>query len=244
MEDSPIKLSKWLMAIWLVTNAKNGISSCEISRAIGVTQKTAWFMLHRIRLGFQNTASEKMSGTVEADETFVGGLEKNKHENKKLKAGRGTVGKAIVLGLLERGDEQQASRVKTAVIKDTCRKTLHNKITANVEAGTELHTDAWRGYNGLSPEYVHFVVDHAIEYVKDNVITTNGLENFWCLLKRTIKGTYVAVDAFHLDAYLDEQAFRYNNRKDNDTGRFVKVVSAAAGKRVTYKQLTQGTKAW
>lgn len=237
MEDSPIGLDKWLCAIWLITNAKNGISSYEIHRAIGVTQKTAWFLLHRIRLAMHNGSLEKMSGTVQADETFIGGLEKNKHESKKLHAGRGAVGKAIVVGLLEQGGHAEPSKVKAKTVKDTSRKTLHGEVEANVKAGSELHTDAWRGYVGLSPQYVHAIVDHAVEYVNGHV-HTNGIENFWSLLKRTIKGTYVAVDVPHLDAYLDEQAFRFNERKDSDAGRFVKVLGGVNGKRLTYKQLT------
>lgn len=239
MEDSALSLDKWLCAIWLITNAKNGISSYEIHRAIGVTQRTAWFLLHRIRFAMHNGSLEKMSGRVEIDETFVGSKEKNKHESKKLNAGRGAVGKAVVMGLLEHGDKEtdkKASRVHAKVVTDTSRTTLHREVRATVEAGSELHTDAWRGYNGLAPEYVHQIVDHAIEYVRDNV-TTNGLENFWSLLKRTVKGTYVSVDPTHLDAYLAEQIFRFNNRKTNDAGRFVKATGGINGKRLTYKHL-------
>ncbi len=239
MEDSPIGLDKWLCAIWLSTNAKNGISSYEIHRALGVTQKTAWFLLHRIRLAMHNGSLEKMSGTVEVDETFIGGKNINKHSSKK-QAGRGTVGKAVVMGLLEKGGHSP-STVKTVIVKDTTRETLQVQVKKNIASGTELHTDAHSGYTGLSAEYAHGVVDHAIEYVRENV-TTNGLENFWSLLKRTIKGTYVAIGVPHLGAYLDEQAFRFNSRKDNDAGRFVKVVGAVDGKRLTYKQLTYKVK--
>jgi len=234
MEDSPIGLDKWLCAIWLITNAKNGISSYEIHRALGVTQKTAWFLLQRIRLAMHNGSLEKMSGTIEVDETFIGGKNINKHQSKK-QAGRGTVGKVIVMGLLKKGGHSPAT-VKTVIVKDTTRETLQSHVKQNIASGAELHTDAHSGYTGLSADYAHGIVDHAIEYVRENV-TTNGLENFWSLLKRTIKGTYVSIDVPHLDAYLDEQAFRFNERKSNDAGRFVKVVNGVDGKRLTYKGL-------
>lgn len=238
MEDSPIGLDKWLCAIWLITNAKNGISSYEIHRAIGVTQKTAWFLLHRIRLAMQNGTLEKMSGTVEADETFIGGLEKNKHEDKKLHKGRGSVGKTAVMGILERAEDEEAkSKVRAKVIHDTGKKTLHAEIKKEVTAFSELYTDAWKGYRGLSAEYIHKFVDHAVNYALGQV-HTNGLENFWALLKRCLKGTYISVEPFHLFRYLDEQVFRFNNRGENDRGRFLLAVGAAAGKRLTYAELT------
>jgi len=247
MEDSPIGLDKWLCAIWLITNAKNGISSYEIHRAIGVTQKTAWFLLHRIRLAMHNGSLTKLSGTVEADETFIGGLEKNKHEGKKLKAGRGAVGKTAVMGILERGlkDENgkprkgkgEHSKVIAEVITDTSRKTLHGKIKARVSAGSSVHTDSLPAYRGLEPDYVHAFVDHAIAYVAGRV-HTNGLENFWCLLDRMVKGTYIRPEPFHLARYIDEEVFRFNNRGDNDAGRFREVLKTITGRRITYKGLT------
>ncbi len=244
MEDSPIGLDKWLCAIWLTTNAKNGISSYEIHRAIGVTQKTAWFLLHRIRLAMQNGTLEKMSGTVEADETFIGGLEKNKHEDKKLHKGRGPVGKTIVLGVLERAEEVAAedkdapkSQVRAKVIQDRAEKTLKAEIKKEVTAFSELYTDAWKGYRGLSPEYIHEFVDHAVAYAIGQV-HTNGLENFWALLKRCLKGTYISVEPFHLFRYLDEEVFRFNNRGENDRGRFLLALGSVAGRRLTYEELT------
>jgi transposase-like protein len=230
-EDSPIGLDKWLTAMWLIANAKNGISSYEIHRAIGITQKSAWFMLHRIRLAMQNGSLDKLSGNVEVDETYVGGLEKNKHESKKLKQGRGSVGKTAVMGLLER-----KGRVRAKVIAKTDKATLHNEVKENVEQGSNLFTDEWRSYQGLNADYVHEVINHSIEYVKGNV-HTNGIENFWSLLKRTIKGTYVSVEPFHLGKYIDEQVFRYNERKAKDKDRFIGVLNAVSGKRLTYNQL-------
>ncbi len=237
MEDSAIGLDKWLAAIWLIANAKNGISSYEIHRALGVTQKSAWFLLHRIRLAMQTGTFEKMSGTVEADETFIGGLSRNmhKHAREAKITGPGGCGKTIVFGLLERNTG--GSKVRTKVVFDRSRETLHGEIKTHVKAGAEVFTDAHRSYGGLSPEYVHQFVDHAERYVDGNV-HTNSMENFWCLLKRSIKGTYVSVEPFHLFRYLDEQAFRFNERKKTDGQRFLEVISLIRGKRLEYKQLT------
>lgn len=184
-EGSNVGLDKWICAVWLIVNAKNGVSSYEIHRSIGVTQKTAWFMLHRVRYALQNGTFEKIKGEIEIDETFIGGKAKNMHKAKreKLIQGRGAVGKTAVMGLLER-----KGNVRAKVIESTNRETLHGVIKENVETGANLFTDEWRGYNGLDSEYVHEVINHSIEYVRDNV-STNGIENFWSLLKRTIRGT-------------------------------------------------------
>ena len=184
----------------------------------------------------QTGTFEKLSGTVEADETFIGGKEKNKHNDKKLKAGRGSVGKTIVMGLLERGEENRKSRVAVNIIPNTSREVLHGEIEAVVAPGSEVMTDAARGYQGMSEEYKHQFVDHAVRYVEGKV-STNGIENFWSLVDRTIGGTYVSVEPEHLLAYLDEQAFRFNERGTNDTGRFLTVLSQVAGKRLTYRAL-------
>lgn len=254
-EDSPIGLDKWFAAIWLVANCKNGVSSYEVMRDLGVTQKTGWFMLQRIRFAMQTGSFLKMSGQVEADETYIGGLARNMHKDKREKVitGTGGSGKTVVMGLLERHgfDKSQkvidtldhdkkskkASRVKTAVIPNTRKKTLQSEVRTNVEAGTELFTDELASYGGLSSEYVHQVINHAEEYVRGHV-HTNGMENFWSLLKRTIKGTYVSVEPFHLFRYLDEQSFRFNERKLTDGERFQEVLGGVVGKRLTYQQLT------
>jgi len=233
MEDSPLGLDKWLCAIWMIANCKNGISSYEIHRGIGITQKSAWFLLHRIRLAMQTGTFNKLAGPVEADETFVGGKAKNMHKDKreaKIK-GRGSVGKAIVMGILERHGE-----VRAKVIADTSRETLHAEIKENVAPGAQVFTDAWPAYEGLSPEYVHEFVNHTEEYVR-GAVHTNGIENFWSLLKRGLKGTYIAVMPFHLFRYVDEQAFRFNNRKFNDSERFLMTCSQMSGRRLTYKKL-------
>jgi transposase-like protein len=237
MEDSAIGLDKWLAAIWLIANAKNGISSYEIMRALGITQKSAWFLLHRIRLAMQTGTFEKMSGTVEVDETFTGGLSRNmhKHAREAKITGPGGCGKAIVFGLLERHGD--GSKVRTKVIFNRSQETLQGEVRRHVEPGAEVFTDAHRSYMGLSAEYVHAFTDHAETYVRGNV-HTNGIENFWSLLKRSIKGTYVSVEPFHLFRYLDEQAFRFNERKGKDADRFVQVVKQVTGKRLTYEELT------
>ena len=241
MEDSPLGLDKWLTAIWLITNAKNGVSSWEIHRAIGVTQKSAWFLLHRIRLAMQSGDFTKLSGEVEVDETFIGGKARNMHADKRAEkiTGRGASGKAIVVGVLDR----ETKTVRTAHVKDTTRATLQGEVRAHVEPGAAIYTDALKSYVGLAPDYIHEAVDHATEYVRGNV-HTNCLENYWSLLKRALKGTYVSVEPFHLWRYLDEQAFRYNERRHangdvkTDGERFVEVAGMIAGKRLTYKKLT------
>jgi transposase-like protein len=238
-EDSPIDLGKWFAAIWMVANCKNGISSYEMHRALGVTQKTAWFMNHRIRLAMKTGSFLKMSGEVEADETFIGGLAKNmhKHERARKIKGTGGSGKAAVLGIVERGTDDRTSRIKTSHVPNVKRRTLAPEVRAGVEPGATVYTDALKSYLGLSDAYDHQTIDHAIEFVNGNV-HTNNVENFWSLLKRTLKGTYVSVDPVHLDRYLDEQAFRFNERDDKDGDRFRKVVSSVAGKRLTYAELT------
>jgi transposase-like protein len=236
LEDSPIALDKWLCAFWLIANAKNGISSYEVGRSIGVTQKTAWFMLHRIRLAMQEGSIEKFSGRVEADETFIGGRARNMHADKKAHVKAGVVGKVAVMGLLERNSPERASRIKVRVVRNVRRHGLQREVKEGVVKGSEIYTDELRSYSGLEQDYIHKVINHAECYAKGHV-HTNGLENFWSLLKRGIKGTYVSVEPFHLFRYLDEQSFRFNERKDNDAGRFVKVVAGVIGKGLRYAKL-------
>ena len=234
-EDSAIGLDKWLTATWMVVNCKNGISSYEIARNIGVTQKTAWFMLHRIRLSMQDQDCNLMTGQVEVDETFIGGKARNMHQDKRKVAitGTGGSGKVIVMGLLERG-----GKVKAGVVADRSAMNLQTIVLDRVAAGAEIITDELPSYRGLDGAYVHSIINHAERYVRGH-IHTNGLENFWSLLKRGLNGTYVTVRPFHLFRYIDEQVFRYNNRKDiGDAGRFALAVSQVQGKRLTYSQLT------
>jgi transposase-like protein len=236
MEDSPIPLDKWLTATWMVTNCKNGISSYEIARDVKVTQKSAWFMLHRIRLAMQDDFfGSKLGGEVEVDETFIGGKARNMHlsERKRRITGTGGADKTIVFGMLERG-----GRVRAKVMPNRKRESVQPEIKQHVQVGAALYSDEFVAYKGLETDYAHQVVDHAVQYV-DGRVHTNGLENFWSLLKRGISGTYVSVEPFHLFRYLDEQMFRFNNRKDiDDAGRFDLVVSQLVGKRLTFAELT------
>lgn len=237
-EDSPVGLDKWLPALWMVVNCKNGVSSYEIARALGVTQKTAWFMGHRIRLAMQTGTFKRMSGEVEVDETYIGGLARNMHKDKRRKKVQGTggVGKAAVMGLLERHGPDGHSVVRTKPITEFGRETVHGEIRGNVDGGTQVFTDAFPAYRGLEADYIHKVIDHAESYAEGK-IHVNGLENFWSLLKRGIKGTYVSVEPFHLFRYLDEQVYRFNNRKADDLMRFIQAVRGIVGRRVMYQSL-------
>jgi transposase-like protein len=235
-EDSPIPLDKWLTATWMLTNCKNGVSSYEIARDVKVTQKSAWFMLQRIRLAMQDDFfGSKLGGEVEVDETFIGGKARNMHvsERKRRITGTGTKDKTAVMGILERG-----GKVRATVVPSRRKAVLQEEVRKHVTAGAALYSDALLSYEGLAADYAHQVVDHATQYV-DGRVHTNGLENFWSLLKRGISGTYVSVEPFHLHRYLDEQMFRFNNRKDlNDAGRFDLAVRQIVGKRITFAQLT------
>jgi transposase-like protein len=231
-EDSPIGLDKWLAVIWMLANDKNGISSYEVARSVGVTQKTAWFMLDRIRLAMQTGTFKKLSGHVEVDETFIGGKARFQHENKKKHIGTGGMGKVAVMGLLERHGEFQYR-----VLETRRRHHVDTEVRGAVESGSHVYTDSLKSYDKLSDAYAHQVIDHAESYVEGQV-HTNGLENFWSLLKRAFHGTYVSVEPFHLFRYLDEQAFRFNNREMNDGQRFARVAGSVFGKRLTYAELT------
>lgn len=239
MEDSALGLDKWLLAMWLICNAKNGISSYELSRSIGVTQKSAWFMLHRIRLAMQDgNTGGKLGGEVEVDETFIGGKARNMHKDRYDRAmnSRAWYGKVAVLGLLERNADGK-SKIRTRVVPNTRRSSLMPVIKDNVEQGSQLYTDNHGAYTSFGNMFRHDFIDHAQTYVRENV-HTNGLENYWSLLKRTISGTYVAVEPFHLFRYLDEQSFRFNNRKLTDAARFALAAASVFGKRLTFQQLT------
>jgi transposase-like protein len=233
-EDSPLGLEKWLPAVWLIANSKNGISSHELGRALGTTQKSAWFMLHRIRLAMQTGGFNKFSGPVEADESFIGGKARNMHRDvrKRKITGRGTVNKTIVAGILERGGQVRAS-----VVPDRTSWRMERNIAANVEPGATVYTDKAEGYKGLSRSYSHETVDHANEYVRGQV-HVNGMENFWSLVKRGLHGTYISVEPFHLFRYLDERVFTFNLRELSDFDRFERVLKACAGRRLTYLELT------
>jgi transposase-like protein len=243
-EDSPLGLEKWLPALWMLANDKNGVSSYEIHRALGITQKSAWFMLHRLRLAMRSgDMISKFSGRVEADETFIGPDPRKMHAKRReaRAAGRAdqgygvTLSKAIVAGVLDRAK----GRVHAEVVPNVQASSLAPIIRDKVEPKSEIITDMLRSYWQIRDEYIHSVIDKTTSYVKGHV-HTNGLENFWSLLKRGLRGTYIAVDAFHLHRYVDEQVFRYNERRDaaGDSGRFVKALRSIVGKRLTYRNLT------
>ena len=236
-EDSGLGFDKWLPAIWLISNSKNGISSHELGRALGVTQKTAWFMNHRIRLAMASGTFQKLSGTVETDETYIGGLAKNMHAVDRKRKIRGTGGtdKVAIHGALERG-----GAVVATVIDTVSSKTIQASIRAWVESGATLYTDQAHTYLGLAKDYNHSSVNHGTgEYVSGDV-HTNSIEGFWNLYKRAWKGTYTHNAPKHTVRYVDERTFSYNNRDSNDLERMVAVTSCVSGMRLTYAELKAG----
>jgi transposase-like protein len=249
MEDSPIGLDKWMMAMWMVANCKNGISSYELAKNLGIRQNSAWFMLHRIREAMRTEPKGKFGfgGPVESDETYIGPNPQKMHAGRRKEfrdrigkgaPRRGYIYKTAVHGLLDR----ELRQVRARVVNKVKREKLQDLILENVTPFAKLYTDNSILYDHLNNKYVHKVVDHTKEYVRGNV-HTNGIGNFWSLLKRTLRGTYVAVEPFHLDHYIDEQIFRFNNRatKDNkltDSDRFALLMTQVAGKRLTYAKVT------
>ncbi|MGO9402602.1 MAG: IS1595 family transposase [Terriglobales bacterium] len=240
MEDSALGIDKWLTAMWMIVNCRNGISSCEIARDLGITQKSAWHMAHRIRFALHHGTIEKLSGEVEVDETFIGGKARNMHKSRKAKlTGRIDDDKAVVVGFIERG-----GKVRTQIVDKRRKHNMQPLVREHVEAGAALYTDALKSYIGLDSDYEHQVIDHAVEYVHGRV-HTNTLENFWSLVKRGLHGTYISVEPFHLFRYLDEQAFRFNNRKNmNDFDRFKLAASQIVGKRLTWNEVTGKDTDW
>lgn len=233
-EDSALGLDKWLPAVWLIANSKNGISSHELARSLGTTQKSAWFMLHRIRLAMQTGSFDKLDGTIEVDETFIGGKARNMHKNirKRKITSPGVADKSVVVGALQRG-----GAVRAEVTPDRRRTTLHAHVRKHVAEGAAVYTDLHHAYRGLAADFGHETVDHAVSYV-DGQVHTNGIENFWSLLKRGLHGTYISVEPFHLFRYLDERVFTYNLRDLTDYGRFEAVLRAVSGRRLTYAEVT------
>ncbi len=249
-EDSPIALDKWMMVMWMLANCRNGVSSYEVSRCIGVTQRTGWFMLHRIREAMKNSSKSMLGGNeggaVEVDESFIGAKVKNMHHSRKVKiqqaineipAYKNTTrfaGKTAIMGMFDRSSRE----IRAKVVPNVKRQTLQAEILKNVKHGSRVYSDQAVAYDTLKAHYIHETVNHADEYVRGQV-HTNCLENFWSLTKRNLAGTYVCVEPFHLDRYLDEQMFRFNNRIGKDDGmRFTKALSQVAGKRLTYATLT------
>lgn len=232
MHNSPLPITKWIPAVWMVVNCKNGISSYEVARALLITQKSAWHLCHRIREAIAKDATIKLSGSVEIDESYFGGAEKNRHSDKVVSRG-GSDGKTIVFGAVERGGKVQAR-----VIDSTSSASLQNQVLATVKIGSTLYSDEQGAYFKLGDVYDHSTVNHKRgEYVRGDT-HSNTIENYWSLVKRALKGTYIHVEPFHLDRYLDEQGFRYDHRKTNDSGRFIQAASMLFGKRLTYDELT------
>lgn len=244
MEDSALGIDIWFIAIWALANDKNGISSYEFARMTGITQKSAWHVLHRVRLAMKVGGFEKMGGTVEIDETFIGGKVRNMHASKRARnvyrSGSHYRERAIVMGMLQRSPSDNAlSHVRVHVVRNVGAVTLKKAIRNTVAPGAMLHTDGLPAYTALTREgYQHASVNHAAEEYVRGSVHTNGIENFWSLLKRTLAGTYVSVEPFHLVAYLDEQCFRFNERKGSDADRFRKLASSITGLRLTWKELT------
>ena len=237
-EDSPLGLDKWFVAVWVIANCRNGISSHELGRALGVTQKTAWFMLHRIRLAMQCKSFDQFDGPAEADTTYIGGLAANMHKRRRAKVidGRGAVGKTPVHGVLQRETDKGPSQVHTVVLPAETQGALLGDVRNRVRCGATVYTDEARAYGQLCMTHVHESVDHTESYVRGDA-HTNGVENFWSCFKRALKGTYIAVAPFHLFRYAHEQAFRFNNRLKSDFARFFQALSQVVGKRLTYRKL-------
>jgi transposase-like protein len=249
MEDSALGLDKWMMTAWMIANCKNGVSSYEIAKATGVTQKSAWFMLHRLREAMRGgSMMQKIGGAnsapVEVDEAFIGPKPDRMHRKRRLrlKTAEFAGSKTVVMGMLDRETRQ----VLAKVVPNVKRETLQNAILDNIERWSDVYTDNYSGYDGLlAQDFIHQIVNHVKEYVRGEV-HTQGIENFWSLLKRGLRGTYVAVEPYHLDRYVSDQVFRFNNRatKDNllnDADRFALLMSQVGGKRLTYAELTGKT---
>jgi len=238
-EDSPLGLDIWLTALWMLCNCRNGVSSYEIARATGIAQKNAWFVLQRLRFVMRDTRPVMLGdGPVEADEAFIGGKPKNMHRKRRLQRQTGAHGyseKAVVFGMLDRGTRE----VRAQVVPNVKRETLQKAILDRVGFGSTVYTDGFHAYDKLGASgFVHETVNHVEEYVRGQV-HTQAIENFWSCLKRSLSGTYIAVEPFHLDRYLDEQMFRFNNRIGHDDGsRFQKALGQVSGKRLTWVELT------
>jgi transposase-like protein len=242
MEDSPLGLDIWFAALWSIANDKNGISSYEFARMTGITQKSAWHVLHRCRLAMKVAGVGPLDGTLEIDETYIGGKAKNMHKAQREKMERGDHSrrKVGVAGILKRTNGDALSHVRLNVITASLNATgaILPFIRQNAKPGSQIMGDSAPAYTGLRKDYILETVNHAAEEYVRGSVHNNGMENFWSLLKRTLSGTYVSVEPFHLSLYLDEQAWRFNERKLNDGERFRKLAASIVGIRLTWKELT------
>ncbi|HVY07033.1 MAG TPA: IS1595 family transposase [Burkholderiales bacterium] len=238
LEESRLPLQKWLMAMYMMTTARKGIPSTQMAKELGITQKSAWFLAQRIREAFMANVpaaggGEKIGGNLEVDETYIGGKETNRHANKKLRKGRGSVGKSIVVGL-----KQRNGVVVAEVAPNISKKTLHAFVLRHADSGASIYTDSLYSYHGLEAHYYHRMVNHAVgEYVKHQA-HTNGIESFWALLKRGYYGVYHYMSAKHLHRYVGEFSYRHNTATIGTLQFIDQTIANSANRRLTYKELT------
>lgn len=231
LEESKLPLHKWLMCMYLLATSRKGISSVQVSKILGVTQKTAWFLCHRIREVWMKSKKDKLDGIIEIDETYIGGLEKNKKKSQKRSWGRGPSGKLTVVG-----GRSREGKIVTSTVPDNKKETLHGFINDNIEKGSTVMTDTWKSYNGLTG-FTHHTINHSVKEFVRGIVHTNGIESFWAILKRGYYGIYHYMSEKHLNRYIHEFSFRYNTSKENVLDFLGKTIEMMEGKRLSYCDL-------